>query len=206
MMIIQLLRRRQQPSARSKSFLLDVMTFLLAACLSVLPSHAFVATPVASIITTRWVAYGDTSQRSSSSSLAMMIPSMHSTSLQLAEVESWRQYVPLAVSLLVITDILLGSPAANAALSVLRPPEDSSNGNETAGSNKKSVAKDVRERIDTMAIAQQALDKASATTELRRFLDESKSDMDKMRDVQKKLDAQLQEFDAKQQAKKKEEN
>ena len=178
------------------------MTFLLVACsLSALPTRAFV-TP------TRGTLHRETLKRSSSSSLSMMtpLPPMQSTSLPLlaAEAESsWRQYVPLAVSLLVITDILLGSPAANAALSVLRPPAEGDDSNETlAGNNKKRVTKDTRERIDTMALAQQALDKASATTELRRFLDESKTDMDKMRDVQKQLDAQLQEFDAKQQDKK----
>ena len=115
------------------------------------------------------------------------------------EVESWRQYVPLIVSLLVITDILLGSPAANAVLSIARPPEDQAEGGlgDLLG-NSAPPTKDLKERVDTMAMAQQALDKAAATTELRKFLDESKSDMEKMRDVQKKLDAELAAFDQKQ--------
>lgn len=118
--------------------------------------------------------------------------------------ESWRQYVPLAVSLLVITDILLGSPAANTLLSVIRPPEEggTTNGGGGRGSAAAAPEKDLRERVDSMKVAQQALDKAAATTELRRFLDESKSDMEKMRDVQKKLDDQLRAFDEKQQDKK----
>ena len=37
-----------------------------------------------------------------------------------SDTESWRQYVPLAVSLGVIVDILLGSPLANLALGPMR--------------------------------------------------------------------------------------
>ena len=139
------------------------------------------------------------------------------------EVETWRQYVPLVVSVLVITDILLGSPAANAVLSVMRPQEgvdDNAPDNAGGGStmtpslgsllsggqpSRKVAAKDSKERIDTMAVAQAALDKAAATQDLRKFLDESKSDMDKMRDVQKKLDEQLAAYDRKQLERKMEE-
>ena len=126
------------------------------------------------------------------------------SSSMLLSTESWRQYVPLVVSLLVITDILLGSPAANAVLSVMRPKEE---GDEQGGGNSpldtllgkpSAPSKDLKERVDSMAVAQQALEKAAATKELRKFLDESKSDMEKMRDVQKKLDEQLAQFDKKQ--------
>lgn len=116
--------------------------------------------------------------------------------------ESWRQYVPLAVSLLVITDILLGSPVANAALSALRNSEQQQQGDNGREASRRE--KDSKERIDSLAVAQKALDKAAATTELRRFLDESKSDMDKLRDVQKKLDDQLKAFDKRQAEKEKE--
>lgn len=135
------------------------------------------------------------------------IISMQSSSIQISETESWRQYVPLVVSLLVITDILLGSPAANAVLSIIRPKEEGQSEDVSSaspfqtlfGNNVKAKpAKDLKERIDSMAVAQQALDKAAATTELRKFLDESKSDMEKMRDVQKKLDEQLAAYDKKQ--------
>lgn len=128
------------------------------------------------------------------------------------EVESWRQYVPLVVSILVITDILLGSPAANAVLSIARPKEGDGNDNNDGarapslgsllGGAPQKVVKDSKERVDTMAVAQAALDKAAATQDLRKFLDESKSDMEKMRDVQKKLDEQLAAFDQKQLEKK----
>ena len=163
------------------------MAFLLT--FTLLPSHAFVTPTHRACRATK------------RSSLALVpdplvFDAMQSTSLQLAE-ESWRQYVPLAVSLLVITDILLGSPVANGALSALRPPDEG----DASNSNKAPPVKDSRERIDTRAVAKQALDKASGTLELRRFLDENKTDMEKMRDVQKQLDEQLRDFDKKQQEK-----
>jgi hypothetical protein len=133
-----------------------------------------------------------------------------SSTLSLAETESWRQYVPLAVSLLVIVDILLGSPVANKALSALRPENEEILSREEGGSPFQTLSGKAgessvtgqKERVDTMAIAQKALDKAEATKELRRFLDEGKSDYDKMRDIQDKMDADLQAFDEKQKKKK----
>lgn len=193
-----------------------IMLYLVVLTLSC--SHAFVTAPTRA--PTRGVSW-DTTIRSSSLAawtpldptaaaatpllVSSTVPQYSLPSLQIAaETDSWRQYVPLIVSLLVITDILLGSPAANAVLSVARKPAEQAlddNNAAAADATTTPADRDLRERVDTMAVAQAALDKASATTELRKFLDESKSDMEKMRDVQSKLDAQLREFDRKQQEK-----
>jgi hypothetical protein len=172
-------------------------------------SHAFVPRP--SVLLPR-------QQYSSSWLVASALPvdttdaAFLSSTLSLAEAESWRQYVPLAVSLLVIVDILLGSPVANKALSALRPENEETASKGQGGSGGPfqtpsgkpgdSALVGQKERVDTMAIAQKALDKAEATKELRRFLDEGKSDYDKMRDIQDKMDADLQAFDEKQKKKK----
>jgi len=224
--------RPRKPSARtrrSRTSFANVTTLLLLAFWGALPtSRAFVTPPLPSAAATasiparretlsvRGRTWRDHPSRTSLRAVPHPTtpmppsPSLSQLSVVVAtaggdDVASWRQYVPLAVSLLVITDILLGSPFANAAASVLRSPstddqdDDDDDGTTTGrGRKKKPGTKDLRERVDTMAIAQQALDRASSTTELRRFLDESKSDMDKMRDVQKRLDEQLQAFDAKQ--------
>jgi hypothetical protein len=144
------------------------------------------------------------------------------TSVILAESEeSWRQFVPLVVSLLVIVDILLGSPAANSVLGLMRPKEEEEDkegsrgvdddvverqatnrnpfanlmpGQQNGNNRGRNISKS-KERIDTQAVAQAALDKASATLELRKFLDESKSDWDKMREIQQKMDDDLSKFD-----------
>lgn len=52
-----------------------------------------------------------------------------------------------------------------------------------------------KERIDTEKYAQAAIDKARNTLELRQFLDERKTDWDKMEDMKRKLDADMQDLD-----------
>jgi hypothetical protein len=130
------------------------------------------------------------------------------------DVTTWRQYVPLVVSCLVIGDILLGSPAAKAAMSFARPKEDYEGerkekfGNvshrEHDGSRGTENSKDrlrlsspSRERIDTTAVAKAAIDKANATLELRSFLDARKTDWDRMEDMRRSMDEQLQNLDEK---------
>lgn len=134
-----------------------------------------------------------------------------------SEGESWRQYVPLAVSCLVIIDILLGSPFANLALEPMKRASEKG----AAGDNKQSgddgdtesggslfspytgksdYSSGVEsgrgtERVDTNAIAQAALDKAMGTLELKRFLEENKTDEQKYEDVRKMLDQQMMELD-----------
>ena len=184
------------------------------------PCHAFVPPSLVGTLSCTTATTTILPQASGPIVARMMLPpavvDVATTTMTLAaEVESWRQYVPLVVSLLVITDILLGSPAANAVLSIARPKEgDDGDNNDGAtapslgsllgGASRKAI-KDSKERVDTMAVAQAALDKAAATQDLRKFLDESKSDMEKMRDVQKKLDEQLAAFDQKQLEKKEDE-
>ena len=112
-------------------------------------------------------------------------------------VESWRQYVPLAVSFAVITDILLGSPLANTVMAPLRPPSK----NDTIDDKSKSNPK---ERIDTQALANAAIERAKNTLELRRYLDENKTDWQKMEEIKKKMDQEMNELDAKLEERRKE--
>ena len=106
--------------------------------------------------------------------------------------ESWRQYVPLVVSVGIIIDILLGNPLANAVLKPMRPEED------TDGSDMEENKVDKprsKARIDAELVAQQALDKANNTLELRNFLEERKTDYDRMEEMKRKLDATMQDLD-----------
>lgn len=109
-------------------------------------------------------------------------------SSSLVVAESWRQYVPLIVSLGIIVDILLGNPLANAVLKPMRPEEE---GDE----NDKEERPRSKSRIDAELIAQQALDKANNTLELRKYLEDSKTDYDRMEEMKKKLDASMQDLD-----------
>jgi hypothetical protein len=120
----------------------------------------------------------------------------------LSETETWRQYVPLVVSCGVILDILLGSPVANLALAPMRrASDDDSEGTDDDGGlfgeKKSSFVKNPKERVDTDAVAQEALQRARYSMELRRFLDENKSDEDKYEEVRKKIDAQTEELNEK---------
>ena len=112
-----------------------------------------------------------------------------------AEVESWRQYVPLGVSILVIFDILLGSPVANLILSPMKKAsEDQSNG-EGQDDGERESTKDLRERVDTEAMAQATLDRARNIVELNKYLEDTKSDAKRFDEMKKKLDKQLEDFD-----------
>ena len=142
------------------------------------------------------------------------------TSILLSEdVESWRQYVPLVVSVAVIIDILLGSPLANMALAPMKRASEKGvtgdsdgdgsssgggggggslfsafGGSSDAGGEDKAGSRS-KERVDSEAIAQAALDKAMGTLELKRFLEENKTDEQRYEDVRKKIDQQLMELD-----------
>lgn len=127
------------------------------------------------------------------------------------DVEEWRQYVPLVVTGAVIIDILLGSPLANMALAPMkRATEEGASGgknciNSESNTNKSlffgdrsSTSRDRRtskERVDSGAIAKAALFKATNTLELRRFLDENKTDEQKYDEVRKQIDRQMSELD-----------
>jgi hypothetical protein len=121
--------------------------------------------------------------------------------------ESWRQYVPLVVSVGVIIDILLGSPVANLALGPMKRASQKGNGKDSDIDNGGSSlfsgfgnANDVgasksKERVDSEAIAQAAIDKARNTLELKRFLEENKTNEQRYEDMRRKIDKQLDEFD-----------
>lgn len=128
--------------------------------------------------------------------------------------EGWRQYVPLVVSCGVIVDILLGSPIANQMLAPMRRASTKSaeetnveNGGESIsfrgvfGSDGrkivKSPIKDSKERIDSVEVAEAALNRARNSLELRKFLEENKTDQDRYAEIRKKIDSQMRDFDSK---------
>lgn len=128
-----------------------------------------------------------------------------------ADATTWRQYVPLAVSCLVIVDILLGSPLANSVIRRIRQaaPPNADGWNESESSLGLSSSRPERspsqtvestssERIDSKAVAQAAIDKAQSTLELKRFLEDRTTDWDRMDEMRRKMDQQLQELDNKQ--------
>ncbi|CAB9517311.1 expressed unknown protein [Seminavis robusta] len=127
-----------------------------------------------------------------STSATTILSSPTSSSIVLAE-ESWRQYVPLAVSLLVIVDILLGSPVANSVLGVMRaPPEDD------AADEKAPIAvKTKGERIDSSEVANEALEKARNALEWQEYKETTKTDTDRMEEMRRKMDNQLRAMDEK---------
>ena len=112
--------------------------------------------------------------------------------------DSWRQYVPLVVSVAVIGDILLGSPAANSILALARPPPDTADDGTGPSSSAASAAtssSNSKERVDTQKMANEAIEKAQNALELRRFLDDTKSDWDKIQDKQREVERQQALFD-----------
>ena len=132
-------------------------------------------------------------ERTTSTNISTKLQMMESTTLVLAE-ESWRQYVPLVVSALVIVDILSGSPVANAVLGRLRAPEETE---ETDG--KPTVFVDTKgERVDTTELANAAVERARNALEWNTERAKLKSDYDRMEDIKRKMDNQMREFDEKQ--------
>mmetsp|Transcript_204 Transcript_204/g.270 ORF Transcript_204/g.270 Transcript_204/m.270 type:complete len:187 (-) Transcript_204:195-755(-) len=121
------------------------------------------------------------------------------SSILLSSAEGWRQYVPLAVSCGVILDILLGSPIANLALGPMRRAAEDASDEDSAGgaSNGKEFVKNPKERVDSEMVAQAAIDRARNSMELRRYLEENKTDAQKFEDMKKELDKQADQFDSK---------
>jgi GrpB-like predicted nucleotidyltransferase (UPF0157 family) len=115
----------------------------------------------------------------------------------------------------VIIDILLGSPLANLALGPMKrasqkgatgdvSQEGSDNGGGNSGSLFSSLGGNLsgnkrvdksKERVDSEAIAQAALDKAMYTLELKRFLEENKTDEQRYEEVRKKIERQMDDLD-----------
>jgi len=162
------------------SFVLPSTTNLAGRTTNVYPKHGFVDSRTA--VCLRDVAAG--------------------SSVLLAE-ESWRQYVPLVVSLLVITDILLGSPVAGTILSFARPTTDDDNDTYEGGAatttltKGKPIVQKTKERVDTSKIAKDALERANAALQWRVEREKLKTDSERMEDIRRKMDDQMREFDEK---------
>jgi GrpB-like predicted nucleotidyltransferase (UPF0157 family) len=115
----------------------------------------------------------------------------------------------LVVSVAVIIDILLGNPLANMALAPMKRASekgatgDSDDNTTSVGGGRSlfsamgggSAVDKSKERVDTEAIAQAALDKARNTLELRNFLEENKTNEQRYEEMRKKIDRQMDEFE-----------
>ncbi|KAG7354698.1 hypothetical protein IV203_004054 [Nitzschia inconspicua] len=106
----------------------------------------------------------------------------------------WRQYVSLAVVAGVLIDILLGSPLANAALKPLRDAQGLSQEETEEEKAAKATARS-KERIDSDKVAQAAIDKAQNVLELKKYLEARKTDWDRMEELKRDLDRNMQDLD-----------
>ena len=127
-----------------------------------------------------------------------------SSSVLLSAEETWRQYVPLIVSVGIIGDILLGNPLANLILAPMKrqtgiDDDDENNNNDDDGGDSTDASKkrkgSSKARIDAEKVAREAIFKAQNTLELRKFLDDRKTDYDRMEDLKKELDSSMQDLD-----------
>ena len=126
-----------------------------------------------------------------------------SSSVLLSAEETWRQYVPLIVSVGIIGDILLGNPLANLILAPMKRQtgidDDENNKNDDDGGDSTDASKkrkgSSKARIDAEKVAREAIFKAQNTLELRKFLDDRKTDYDRMEDLKKELDSSMQDLD-----------
>lgn len=122
--------------------------------------------------------------------LSAIPPTIGDTSSLLLAQESWRQYVPLAVSAVVIVDILLGSPILNLIVAPMkRQAEDEQ---KEGGGAFVQPRVNPKERVDSEQVAQEALDRARNSLELRAFLDERK---DPIEEAQKAVEKQMADLD-----------
>jgi 5-hydroxyisourate hydrolase-like protein (transthyretin family) len=126
------------------------------------------------------------------STMSMATP--FSSTILLAAEESWRQYVPLAVSLFVILDILLGSPMANSVLGLVRTKDDDATEEKVA---KQATIKTKGERIDSSQVAEAALERARNALEWQTERDKYKTDAQRMEELRRKMDDQLRAMDSK---------
>jgi len=63
------------------------------------------------------------------------------------------------------------------------------------GGNTNKIVDRSKERVDSEAIAQAAIDKAMNTLELKRFLEENKTDEQRYEEVRKKIERQMDDLD-----------
>lgn len=151
------------------------------------------------------LALGDMDPMVESVFMSTMTSSSSSTFLLAAE-ESLRQYIPLVVSALVIVDILLGSPAANAVLGSIRPKEQSflDSGEQAEQDNvsrpfgsSTTPGNTQRERVDTTEVAKAALERARTALEWNTEREKYKTDEQRMEEIRRKMDDQMRDFDSK---------
>ena len=98
-----------------------------------------------------------------------------------------------------IVDILLGSPAANSILGMVRAQEDAQEGDDSNDKTRRNkvVVQTKGERIDSEQLANAALERARNALEWNTEKERLKTDADRMEDLRKKMDNQLREFDEK---------
>jgi len=63
------------------------------------------------------------------------------------------------------------------------------------GNTNNNIVDKSKERVDSEAIAQAAMDKARNTLELKRFLEENKTDEQRYEEVRKKIERQMDDLD-----------
>eukprot|EP00587_Corethron_hystrix_P012808 CAMPEP_0113314282 /NCGR_PEP_ID=MMETSP0010_2-20120614/10400_1 /TAXON_ID=216773 ORGANISM="Corethron hystrix, Strain 308" /NCGR_SAMPLE_ID=MMETSP0010_2 /ASSEMBLY_ACC=CAM_ASM_000155 /LENGTH=160 /DNA_ID=CAMNT_0000170527 /DNA_START=98 /DNA_END=580 /DNA_ORIENTATION=- /assembly_acc=CAM_ASM_000155 len=125
-----------------------------------------------------------------------------------ADGESWRQYVPLAVSCFVILDILLGNPVVNLILSPMRRAADKA-AEEKDGISTQSMPQpratlrpkmsnkyndpmigDGRS-IDVDELVRQTKSALEDKAEFEEYLEKTKTDVDRINDLKNKIERQL---------------
>jgi hypothetical protein len=72
---------------------------------------------------------------------------------------------------------------------------DNSPNNDTTENGSRSFFKNPKERVDSDALAQAALDKARYSMELRQFLEANKTDQQRYEEMRKKLDKQTEQLE-----------
>lgn len=105
----------------------------------------------------------------------------------------WRQYVPLVAACTVILDIVLGQPL----LKIVTAPMRRASGldddvNATRNDENPKFIRNEKERIDTNSFAQAAVDRARNSMELRKFLDENKTDEQRYEEKRKEIEKQME--------------
>jgi len=124
------------------------------------------------------------------------------TTTAAASAATWKQYLSLGVILIVVLDIILGSPLLNMVTAPLKRKilleEDSTSSTTTSnmGDYQSRLGTTTRwdkgkERVDTEAIAQEALDKANSAIGLRDYLERNKTDKDRMEQLKREIDRKL---------------
>ena len=108
--------------------------------------------------------------------------------------ENWRQYVSLGVILVVILDIVLGSPLLNFATAPMKRGMIEDVASDDLNKKPMFINKS-RERVDTETIAKEALDKANGAIELRDYLNRNKTEKDRIEELNREIDRKLSSYD-----------